>query len=68
MIRRQFNHPHVLWQRTDHDGEMPNDAIAACIDNGGTILIQQGSAEIVLSKASVNDLCKLLKQLASKSE
>lgn len=67
MIGRIFNEAHVIWQEIRDDAvDMPNEAIAVCIDNGGTIVIRQRGEEICLNKETVPDLVKLLKQLANK--
>lgn len=64
MIKKIFNSPHVLWQTPDTEVDLPNEAIAGCVDSGGTIVLTQGDNELVVNKATVPDLCKLLKQLA----
>jgi hypothetical protein len=68
MIAKLFNQPHVLWQTPDDGQDVPNDALAAYVDNGGSICVRQGDAEIVIGKATVPELCKLLKQLAAVQE
>lgn len=65
MIVKLFNHAHILYQTPDLEGELPNEAIAGHIDNGGTILLEQEGREICISRATVPELCKLLKKLAT---
>lgn len=64
MIVKLFNHGHVLYQTPDHDGDIANEAIAAQLDNNATICLEQLDQSIVINRASVPDLCKLLKKLA----
>ena len=61
MIAKLFNHPHVLYQTPDSDGEIANEAIAGHIDNGGAIILEQEGRHICINRASVPELCKLLK-------
>ena len=66
MIEKLFNHPYLLHQTADREGDMPDTPVAACIDNGGTICLSQEGQGIVLNRASVPELYKLLKMLAAK--
>lgn len=68
MITKLFNHPRVLWQTADEADEVPNYPVTACVDNGGTIVLGQEDQSIVLNRASVPELCKLLKQLMSETD
>jgi len=61
MITTLFNNPRVLYQ-TDED--QPNEAIAASIDNGNSIVLEQEGRHIVIDPDSVPELCKMLKELA----
>jgi hypothetical protein len=63
MIIRLFNHAHVLYQETDEACAMAEEAITASVDAGGTIVLEQDGRHICLNPASVNDLCKLLREL-----
>jgi hypothetical protein len=66
MIVKLFNHPHILHQTADGgDYEIANSDIAGHIDNGGTICLEQEGRTIVINRASVPELCKLLKILAA---
>jgi hypothetical protein len=62
MIRKLFNHAHVLWG-TGSESDLPEEAIAAYIDAGGTIVLAQRDAEIVVSKQTIPDLVELLKKM-----
>ena len=64
MIAKLFNHPHVLYQTASDEGDYPNEAIAAHIDNGGTICLEQAGHSIVLNRGSIPELCNLLKKLS----
>ena len=60
MIVKLFRQPHVLYQEHGED-DMPNEAISICVDNGGTICLQQRDQCIVLNEQTVPELCKFLK-------
>jgi hypothetical protein len=62
MITRLFNNPHVLFQKTNDEG-FTEVAIAASVDSGDMIVLEQEGRHIVIAPASVPELCRLLKQL-----
>jgi hypothetical protein len=62
VIIKQFNNPHVIYQEADDD-QIYEEAISACVDNGNSIVLQQRGTQIVVSKKSVNELCRLLRKL-----
>jgi len=62
MISRLFNNAHVLFQKTNDDG-ITEAAIAASVDNGDMVVLEQEGRHIVIDPASVPELCRLLKQL-----
>jgi hypothetical protein len=63
MITRLFNHAHVLFQPFDDEHGVAEQAIAASVDSAGSIVLDQEGRHIVIDKASVNELCRLLKKL-----
>jgi len=63
VIQKLFNHPHVLYQTYENGIEIPEPAIAGCVDAGGFIVITQEDRDIVLNPASVPELCTMLKKL-----
>jgi hypothetical protein len=65
MIEKLFNHPHLLHQTPDSETDVANKAIAGQIDNGGTIVLSQEGRHICVNRASVPELYKLLKKLAT---
>ena len=65
MIVKLFNHAHILHQMPDSDMHVANEAIAGHIDNGGTICLEPEGHSICINRASVPELCKLLKKLAT---
>ena len=63
MIRPTWNHGHVIWQRAADCDEIPEAALLAHIDNGGTLVIEQEEQSIVVSPRAVDELCKVLRKL-----
>lgn len=55
-----FNHGRVIWQTTDPDVGIPEVAIAAHVDNDGTIVLEQEGRSIVLNERTVPDLARAL--------
>ena len=53
MIRPTWNHGHVIWQRAADCDEIPEAALLAHIDNGGTLVIEQEEQSIVVSPRAV---------------
>ena len=63
MITRLFNHAHVLFPGSDDEHGVSEQAIAASIDNGGLIVLEQEGRQILINRGSVNELCRLLRTL-----
>lgn len=63
MITKLFNHAHVLFQTSDDDGLLAESAIGASIDANGVIVLEQEGRYIVINRASINEMCKLLRKL-----
>lgn len=68
MITQLFNNPHVLYQTADSDFEVSESAIGASVDGGGIIVLEQDGSHIVVNKASVPELCRLLRKLAQEGQ
>lgn len=65
MIEQLANNPRILHQTADDRGMgMPELPIAACTDSTGLICLSQEGRSIVINRASVPELCKLLRELA----
>lgn len=65
MIVKLFNNsPHIIYQTGDIDDAFPEIALHVSIDASGMICIGQEERSICITKATVADLCQLLKQLA----
>lgn len=68
-IKKLFNHPHVLHQKTDDEySRMPEPDVSACIDATGLIILGQSGQEILINPESVPELCKLLRMMRGFSE
>lgn len=65
MIEKLNNNPHLLHQTADDSDGMEERPIAACTDASGLICLSQEGRTIVLNRATVPELCRLLKRLAS---
>lgn len=66
MITKLYREPHVLYQNADDGGfHVPEQAIAASVDSGGLIILEQGEDTIIVNRSSVPELCKLLRTLAT---
>jgi hypothetical protein len=63
VITKLFNNPRILSQTADDDDSIEEPAIALHTDAGGLIILNQGGNEILVNKNSVNELCKVLKEL-----
>jgi hypothetical protein len=62
MITKLFSNAHVLFQQTDDNG-FNEVAIGASVGGGGMIILEQEGRHIVIDRASVNELCRLLRTL-----
>lgn len=64
-ITTLFNNPRVLFQTADDESmEIPEPAIAASTDATGLIVLEQEGRGILVNRASVPELVKLLRELA----
>jgi len=63
MITKLFNHAHLLFQTADDESMQPEAAVGASVDGGGVIVLEQEGRHIVINRASINELCKLLRTL-----
>lgn len=63
MIRELFSQPQILFQTPDEDFGVPEPAIGISIDTSGTIVLQQESDTILVNRASVRELCEVLREL-----
>jgi len=68
MIVKQFHNPHVLYQTPDDELNLQEPAIAACLDPCGLMVLRQEANTLLVNRASVPELCKLLRMLARKGE
>lgn len=64
MIVTLFKKPRVLYQTADSDSELPESTIGASLDATPIIVLSQEGREILVNRASVPELCKLLRELA----
>jgi hypothetical protein len=68
MIEKLFNNPHLLHQTADDDSSLPELPISGSVDSADIIVLSQEGRSIVINKASVPELCKLLKKLAAEGK
>ncbi len=61
-----FNKGRVLWQEPIEDG-LPELPVVLHVDNGGTICLEQ-EKHVVVSPASVPELCRELMRLRNQSQ
>lgn len=64
MITRLFNNAHILFQRENDDSMVPEAAIGASVDANKIIVLEQEGRHLVINRASVPELCRLLRELA----
>lgn len=64
MITRLFNHAHVLFQTEDDASMVPEAAIGASIDANNIIVLEQEGRHLVINRATVPELRRLLRYLA----
>jgi hypothetical protein len=67
MVRKVWKSARVIWQRAVDDG-VPEAAILAHIDNGGTIVLEQENQSLVISPAAVPELVKVLRTLQREAD
>lgn len=68
MITKLFNNPRILSQTADNKHSLEEPAIGLCTDASGLIVLNQGGREIIVNRKSVNELCKVLKELRDATE
>ena len=64
MITRLFNQAHVLFQTEDDASMVPEAAIGASIDANNIIVLEQEGRHLVINRATVPELRRLLRDLA----
>lgn len=64
MITRLFNHAHVLFQTEDDETMVAEHAIGASLDANNIIVLEQEGRHLVINRASVPELRRLLRDLA----
>lgn len=64
MITRLFNQAHVLFQTEDDASMVPEPAIGASIDANNIIVLEQEGRHLVINRATVPELRRLLRDLA----
>jgi hypothetical protein len=67
MVRKVWKSARVIWQRAVDDC-VPEAAILAHIDNGGTIVLEQENQSLVISPAAVPELVKVLRTLQREAD
>lgn len=66
MIEPLLRNAHLLHQTPDDENELPEPPIAVCTDASGLIVLSQEARYIVLNRATVNELRKLLRDQAKR--
>lgn len=56
MIVKGYNQVRVIYQAGESDNEIGNEAIMVHIDNGGTLILSQGSDTIVLNRGTLKEI------------
>jgi hypothetical protein len=64
-VTKLFNRPTVLYQTVDDDMSVPEAAISGCLDASGLVCLSQEGRDIIVNRASVPELCKMLRTLAA---
>ena len=64
MLCQLSSQPQILYQTPDADFGVTEPAIGISIDAFGLIELRQGSDTILVNRASVRELCKVLRELA----
>jgi hypothetical protein len=66
MIEILLHNPRILHQKPDDEDGLPEFPIAACTDASGLIVLsQEGRSSIVINRASVPELCQMIRMLAA---
>ena len=63
MIERLLNHPRLLHQTADEEDGIPEGPVAGSVDANGMIVLSQEGRDLVLNRASVAELGKMLREL-----
>ena len=66
MITRLFNHAHILFQTGDDAFMIPEPAIGASLDSNNIIVLEQEGRHLVINRATVPELRRLLRDLANR--
>lgn len=67
-ISTLFNYPRVLHQKCREEYGVPEPDIAASLDAGSLLVLDQGGSEITINPESVPELCRMLRQLKQLSD
>ncbi len=62
-IEKLFFAPHLVYQTPDDAMDIAEPTVAVHHDSTPVVVISQEGRDIVLNRASINDLCKALKQV-----
>ncbi|MFT0140727.1 hypothetical protein ACEK07_45880 [Alcanivoracaceae bacterium MT1] len=62
-IEKLFFAPRLVHQTPDDDMDIAEPPVAVHHDSTPVVVISQEGRDIVLNRASINDLCKALKQV-----
>lgn len=68
MIEKLLHNAHLLHQSADAETTAAESPIAVCSDSDGIIVISQDGLLININRASVWELCKLLKEMSRETE
>ncbi|HRQ59157.1 MAG TPA: hypothetical protein PLN31_17215 [Azoarcus taiwanensis] len=68
MIIRQFSNPRVIFQTPDDEDMVAEQAIAVSCDASGLIVINQEGRELLINRASVPDLVRVLREMSKPRE
>ena len=68
MSTKLFNHARTLQQKPDSECEIPEPAISASVDVSGLIWLEQEGRCILVNRASVPELCTMLRDLKKCAE
>lgn len=67
-IEKLFFAPHLVYQTPDDAMDIAEPAVAVHYDSAPVVVISQEGRDIVLNPASINDLCRALKQVKAAVE
>jgi hypothetical protein len=64
MVEILLRNPRILHQKSDDKDGLSEFPIAACTDASGLIVLsQEGRSSLVINRASVPELCQMLRML-----